>query len=166
MNLSDVFALAMRRTASLPVRVSPPPSQLAAGPVDVYRPGGYDPADAAALLLMLSDAALRQQWVTWCTHAGYVVWHTGQASEGLRAISDLSIDVVVVDAALPNMGGCSIAEYIRAMHPRTRVIVTARDAIADADDARMAKLDTPVVIDPTNRTTLIETIRDELRLVK
>jgi len=156
MNLTNVVALATRRMASLPTRVDPTP-----GPADMPI---FGETGAAALLLLTANIGLRQQWVRWCTESGYCVWHSDHASEGLRAMSSVHIDLLVVDADLPQMGGCGMAEYVRAVYPAIRVVLAAPAFISDADDARMAHLGMPVVTDPGNRSSLVDTIRDELRL--
>ncbi len=57
------------------------------------------------------------------TERGFVVRACSEPGEALRLVSELRVDVAVLDLIMPGMGGLELAEKVRAANPDTQVLI-------------------------------------------
>jgi CheY-like chemotaxis protein len=77
------------------------------------------------VLVVDDDAAIRSLMAVTLAAEGFTVVSAATAVEGLAVVLTAGVDVVVVDASMPNMTGWELAREIRLRQPRSppRVLV-------------------------------------------
>ena len=123
-------------TICLPALRSEPNSEVVTVPQDHW-PGGN-----GTVLLVEDDSAVRDSMHHILTHEGYVVLQARNASEALTECRNYSgeIHLLISDIVLPGMGGHQVAQRVRKLRPRIRVLFTSgynREAIARSDRAKV-----------------------------
>lgn len=87
------------------------------------------------MLVVEDDAPVRELWRSALRAAGFAVTAVEDGIDALRRVENQPPDVVVLDLALPRLGGRDVHRELRA-HPATRhipiVIVSGTD-ISDLD---------------------------------
>ena len=99
-----------------------------------------EPVEKASetVLLVEDETAVREAMGRILTHEGYTVVEARNASEALIACRNHhgEIDLLISDIVLPGMGGHQVAQRVRLLRPKVRVLFTSgynREAIAKAD---------------------------------
>lgn len=97
----------------LPTRPHQKPAEEAAG---LVHSGGR-------ILIIDDEAAIRESLETLLTMEGYAVDSAIDSREGLAKLDAISCDLVLLDLALPGMGGLELLTRIRERYPKLPVIM-------------------------------------------
>jgi PAS domain S-box-containing protein len=111
------FKIYLPRVEQEPATV-PPPS----------RDSAELPTGTETVLLVEDDPALRDMAATLLRRLGYTVWEAGNGVEALNQINNRStehIDLLFTDVVMPHMSGGELADLVRAISPRTKVLFTS-----------------------------------------
>jgi two-component system OmpR family response regulator len=88
------------------------------------------------VLLVEDDDDNRELMAEVLAAAGYDVVAAANGAEGLRTLSERSVDVVVTDVGMPGMGGLEVARAAKRIAPAVPVVVVTgwaeREDIASA----------------------------------
>jgi two-component system KDP operon response regulator KdpE len=80
------------------------------------------------VLIIDDDSSLRQALRVSLSASGYMVDEAPNAEEGIRMISRKAIDLVLLDANMPGIGGVGACESIRVLRPGTGILfLTVQD---------------------------------------
>jgi CheY-like chemotaxis protein len=119
------------------------------------------PSAPTSILVVEDDAPTREMYRTALKRNGYTVTAVDDGLAALHSIESQHPDVVVLDMALPRLGGRDVLRELRA-NPATRaipiIIVTGTDVV-DLNERAMA----PVLTKPVDTETLIAAIEDARR---
>lgn len=84
------------------------------------------------VLVVEDDIGLQKYLKELLLDNGYSVRIASDGVQALNLISKLPPDLVILDLALPNMGGEAVCSEIRKKYPDIRVVIlTAKDGVAD-----------------------------------
>jgi CheY-like chemotaxis protein len=112
------------------------------------------------VLLVEDDDDNRELMAEVLATYGCEVLSAASGREGLKMLSEHSVDVVVTDIGMPGMGGLEMARAAKAIAPRVPVVVVTgwaeRDDIASA---RGRDVDA-VLIKPVDPDALTQTVSD------
>jgi two-component system OmpR family response regulator len=119
--------------------------------------------DGLRVLLVEDDDDNRELMAEVLTSAGFQVLPAASGQEGLKTLSEHSVDVVVTDVGMPGMGGLEMAKAAKAIAPTVPVVIVTgwaeRDDIASA---RGREVDA-VLIKPVDPDALTQAITDVAR---
>lgn len=79
----------------------------------------------ARVLLVEDDAAVRRMMRRFLERAGYAVFEAANGIEALERIRQTTIDVVISDTIMPEMGGGELVERLAVERPELTVILTS-----------------------------------------
>ncbi len=114
------------------------------------------------VLLVEDDDDNRELMAEVLEAAGYVVLTAASGQDGLKKLSEHSIDVVVTDVGMPGMGGLEVAKAAKAIAPSVPVvIVTGWAEREDIARARGREVDS-VLIKPVDPDALTAAVGDVL----
>jgi CheY-like chemotaxis protein len=112
------------------------------------------------VLLVEDDDDNRELMAEVLASSGCEVLSASSGQEGLRKLSEHSVDVVVTDVGMPGMGGLEMARAAKAIAPKVPVVVVTgwaeRDDIASA---RGRDVDA-VLIKPVDPDALTQMVTD------
>ena len=112
------------------------------------------------VLLVEDDDDNRELMAEVLEASGYSVLSASSGQDGLKALSEHSVDVLVTDIGMPGMGGLEVARAAKAIAPQVPVVVVTgwaeRDDIANA---RGRDVDA-VLIKPVDPDALTQTVSD------
>ena len=94
-------------------------------------------ADGLRVLLVEDDDDNRELMSEVLETAGYEVLCAAGGAEGLKALSEQPVDVVVTDVGMPGMGGLEMARAAKRIAPRVPVVVVT--GYAERDDIARAR---------------------------
>src|SRR5919197_822987 len=103
------------------------------------------------VLLVEDDEDNRELMTEVLEAAGYHVHSAAGGAEGLKALAEQEVDVVVTDLGMPGMGGLEMARAAKTIAPRVPVIVvTGYAEREDITSARGREVDAVLVkpVDP------------------
>jgi two-component system OmpR family response regulator len=103
------------------------------------------------VLLVEDDDDNRELMAEVLRTSGHEVLAAASGPEGLRALSEQPVDVVVTDVGMPGMGGLEVARAAKAIAPGVPVVlVTGFAERADVAQARGREVDAVLVkpVDP------------------
>ena len=103
------------------------------------------------VLLVEDDDDNRELMTEVLETAGYQVTTAAGGAEGLRKLSEQTVDVVVTDVGMPGMGGLELARASKRIAPRVPVVVvTGYSEREDIMSARGREVDAVLVkpVDP------------------
>jgi CheY-like chemotaxis protein len=112
------------------------------------------------VLLVEDDDDNRELMAEVLESSGCQVLSAATGQEGLKTLSEHSVDVVVTDVGMPGMGGLEVARAAKAIAPKVPVVVVT--GWAERDDiarARGREVDA-VLIKPVDPDALIQTVTD------
>jgi two-component system OmpR family response regulator len=89
------------------------------------------------VLLVEDDDDNRELMVEVLQAAGHEVLSASSGPEGLRTLSEQTIDVLVTDVGMPGMGGLEVAKAAKAIAPTVPVVVVT--GWAEREDIAQAK---------------------------
>lgn len=99
--------------------VPPPPQRLDSPEL---------PRGTETILLVEDDPALREMAATLLTRLGYTVWTAADGVEALGVQQERGtghIDLLFTDVVMPHMSGRELADRVRALYPKTRILFTS-----------------------------------------
>ncbi len=119
--------------AALGERAAAPVSPPAATPA---APPASEPAAAPApqVLVVDDDALVRETMVDFLTARGYRLSVAGDGASAIRSITQAAPDVILLDIDMPGLKGTDALPTIRALAPRTVVIM-----VSGTDDDEVAR---------------------------
>jgi CheY-like chemotaxis protein len=112
------------------------------------------------VLLVEDDDDNRELMAEVLEASGYEVLSASTGQEGLKTLSEHSVDVVVTDIGMPGMGGLEMARAAKAIAPKIPVVVVT--GWAERDDitsARGREIDA-VLIKPVDPDALTQAVSD------
>ncbi len=118
---------------------------------------------ALRVLLVEDDDDNRELMAEVLASSGYEVLSAATGQEGLKTLSESSVDVVVTDVGMPGMGGLEVAKAAKAIAPTVPVvIVTGWAEREDIASARGKHVDA-ILIKPVDPDALTQTVSDVTR---
>ncbi len=112
------------------------------------------------VLLVEDDDDNRELMAEVLAASGYEVLSAATGQEGLKTLSESSVDVVVTDVGMPGMGGLEVAMAAKAIAPTVPVvIVTGWAEREDIANARGKHVDA-ILIKPVDPDALSQTVSD------
>jgi len=115
------------------------------------------------VLLIEDDDDNRELMAEVLVAAGFEVVAAASGAEGLKTLSERSIDVLVTDVGMPGMGGLEVARAAKAIAPSVPVVVvTGWAEREDITSARGREVDA-VLIKPVDPDALSAAVSDALR---
>ncbi len=117
-----------------------------------------DSESGVRVLLVEDDDDNRELMSEVLESAGHVVMTAASGAEGLRKLSETSVDVVVTDVGMPGIGGLEVARAAKKIAPTVPVVVvTGYTEREDITRARGHEVDAVLVkpIDPDSLTNAI-----------
>ncbi len=112
------------------------------------------------VLLVEDDDDNRELMAEVLESSGCQVLSAATGQEGLRTLSEHSVDVIVTDVGMPGMGGLEVARAAKAIAPRIPVVVvTGWAEREDIASARGREVDA-VLIKPVDPDALTQTVSD------
>jgi CheY-like chemotaxis protein len=115
------------------------------------------------VLLVEDDDDNRELMTEVLEAVGYGVAAARSGVDGLRALSEEPIDLVVTDVGMPGMGGLEVARAAKAIAPHVPVVVvTGYAEREDIAHARGREVDA-VLVKPVDPDTLTNVVGDLLR---
>ena len=115
------------------------------------------------VLLVEDDEDNRELMTEVLETAGYEVLSAAGGAEGLKALAEQEVDVVVTDLSMPGMGGLEMARAAKKIAPRVPVIVvTGYAEREDVASARGRELDA-VLVKPVDPDSLAAAVGDMAR---
>lgn len=112
------------------------------------------------VLLVEDDDDNRELMAEVLTSAGCDVLSAASGQEGLKTLSEHSVDVVVTDVGMPGMGGLEMARAAKAIAPRVPVVVVTGWAERDDIASARGKDVDAVLIKPVDPDALTQTVSD------
>ena len=112
------------------------------------------------VLLVEDDDDNRELMAEVLAASGYEVLSASSGQDGLKTLSEHSIDVVVTDVGMPGMGGLEMAKAAKAIAPAVPVVIVT--GWAERDDitrARGREVDA-VLIKPVDPDALTAAVND------
>jgi len=86
-------------------------------------------AEPVSVLLVDDDSFMRHALRVSLSARGYLVEEAQNGEEGIQAVTNKSIDLVLLDVNMPGIGGIEACESIRGLRPGTGILMlTVRDA--------------------------------------
>jgi two-component system, OmpR family, response regulator len=113
------------------------------------------------VLLVEDDDDNRELMAEVLSASGYHVLSASSGQEGLKTLSEHSIDVVVTDVGMPGMGGLEMAKAAKAIAPTVPVvIVTGWAERDDITNARGKDVDAVLIkpVDPDALTAAVSEV--------
>jgi CheY-like chemotaxis protein len=89
------------------------------------------------ILIVEADAALGEMAGDTMEALGYIVHRAANCREAISISGRLArLDLLVIDDGMPEMTGVELAQWLRALHPRMKVIFAETTADAPPDSLR------------------------------
>jgi len=105
------------------------PQMEAAAKIPIERLDSPDlPRGAETILLVEDDSALREMGATLLRRLGYTVLAANQGVEALSLCHQRDtghIDLLFTDVVMPHMSGKELADRVRVLYPRTKILFTS-----------------------------------------
>ncbi len=115
------------------------------------------------VLLVEDDDDNRELMAEVLASSGYEVLSAATGQDGLKTLSESSVDVVVTDVGMPGMGGLEVAKAAKAIAPTVPVVVvTGWAEREDIASARGKHVDA-VLVKPVEPDALAQTVSDLAR---
>jgi CheY-like chemotaxis protein len=116
--------------------------------------------DALRVLLVEDDDDNRELMAEVLAAYGFEVLSAASGQDGLRQLSEHSVDVVITDVGMPGMGGLELARASKAIAPKVPVVVvTGWAEREDIAQARGGAVDA-VLIKPVDPDALTQAVTD------
>jgi two-component system, OmpR family, response regulator len=95
--------------------------------------------------------------------AGYEVVSAANGTEGLRHLSERSVDVLVTDVGMPGMGGLELARASKEIAPNVPVVVVTGYAEREDIASARGKLVDAVLVKPVEPDALTSAVEAVVR---
>ncbi len=120
--------------------------------------------DGLKVLLVEDDDDNRELMAEVLEASGFEVLSSPSGQDGLKTLSERSVDVVVTDVGMPGMGGLEMARAAKAIAPQVPVVVVTgwvdREDIASARGRREVDA---VLVKPVDPDALAQVVQDVAR---
>jgi CheY-like chemotaxis protein len=113
------------------------------------------------VLLVEDDEDNRELMAEVLAGAGFDVVSAASGAEGLRSLSERSVDVIVTDVGMPGMGGLELAAAAKRVAPTVPIIVVT--GWAERDDISSAREVAAVLVKPVDPDALAQAVSDVAR---
>ena len=100
-----------------------------------------EPAGAWHVLVVDDDERISRVLRGFLVYAGHTVSAAGNASDALSTLELSSIDLVLLDRAMPDMSGDQLATLIRDRAPETRILMLSGFGAVPGADGRLPDVD-------------------------
>ncbi len=120
------------------------------------------PMDPLRVLLVEDDDDNRELMAEVLAGAGFEVVTAASGSEGLKSLSERSVDVIVTDVGMPGMGGLELAAAAKRVAPSVPIIVVT--GWAEREDISSAREIDAVLVKPVDPDTLAQAVSDVARV--
>ena len=117
--------------------------------------------DPVRVLLVEDDDDNRELMVEVLSTAGFEVFSAASGRDGLRSLSERSVDVIVTDVGMPGMGGLELATAAKSVAPSVPVIVVT--GWAEREDIATARDVDAVLVKPVDPDTLAQAVSNVAR---
>jgi CheY-like chemotaxis protein len=120
--------------------------------------------DGLRVLLVEDDEDNRELMAEVLASSGFEVLSSATGQEGLKTLSERSVDVVVTDVGMPGMGGLEMARAAKAIAPQVPVVVVT--GWVDREDivtARSRRDVDAVLLKPVDPDALTQAVSDVAR---
>jgi CheY-like chemotaxis protein len=114
--------------------------------------------DPVRVLLVEDDDDNRELMAEVLAAAGFEVVSAASGRDGLRRLSERSVDVIVTDVGMPGMGGLELASAARRVAPSVPIIVVT--GWAEREDIASAPEVTAVLVKPVDPDVLAQAVSD------
>ena len=137
-----------------------PEDELAPIPLEPSRPG----RGSEHILLVEDEDAVRSVAARVLLNQGYTVIQAHNGEEALDLLSELgdSIDLVLTDVVMPDMGGLVLAEKLKAKKPELRLLYMSGYSEADKLQPGMNNFQFPFLQKPFSAESLMVKVREVL----
>jgi PAS domain S-box-containing protein len=137
-----------------------PEDELDQIPLEPSRPG----RGSEHILLVEDEDAVRSVAARVLLNQGYTVIQAHNGEEALDLLSELgdSIDLVLTDVVMPDMGGLVLAEKLKAKKPELRLLYMSGYSEADKLQPGMGNFQVPFLQKPFSAESLIVKVREVL----
>ncbi|HWL54340.1 MAG TPA: ATP-binding protein [Chthoniobacteraceae bacterium] len=126
------------------------------------RPARLPRGNGETILLVEDDLAVQKIYGTILRRLGYTVICGSNGDEALRiAGQHPEIRLVITDVVMPLMSGTDLAEELRHLLPKTKIVLTSGYAPESVESA-VSSRQTPFLPKPLTRDILASTLRDLL----
>ncbi len=116
--------------------------------------------DPLRVLLVEDDDDNRELMAEVLAASGCEVLSASSGQDGLKQLSEHSVDVVVTDIGMPGMGGLELARAAKRIAPRVPVVVVTGWAERDDIAAARGRDVDAVLIKPVDPDALTRTVSD------
>jgi CheY-like chemotaxis protein len=116
--------------------------------------------DALRVLLVEDDDDNRELMAEVLASSGYEVVSASSGQDGLKTLSESSVDVVVTDVGMPGMGGLEVARAAKAIAPSVPVIIVTGWAERDDITSARGKDVDAILIKPVDPDALTQAVND------
>jgi two-component system, cell cycle sensor histidine kinase and response regulator CckA len=116
------------------------------------------------LLLVEDEGGVREVITEWMTGNGYTVLAASNGVEALALAEEYpgSIDLLVADVVMPQMGGPALAARLRPLRPEMKVVFVSGYADEAIGDPRMLELGAAFLQKPFSLDRLLRQVRETL----
>ncbi|MNK49209.1 Transcriptional regulatory protein ZraR [compost metagenome] len=83
------------------------------------------------ILLVDDDEKLLGILKQWLVHSGYLVETVTSGMQAIQRLQDQSFELVIIDLKLPDLDGLQLLTIIRALQPKTQVIILSGQGTMD-----------------------------------
>jgi signal transduction histidine kinase/CheY-like chemotaxis protein len=137
------------------------------GPVDTVAAAPVPealPARAESILVVEDEEIVRELVCEILRGHGYHVLATGRGSEALRLLAEekRGVDLLISDVVMPEMNGALVAQRVREICPRARVLFVSGYSENDMADQGLEELAFQVLQKPFTPDTLARKVREVL----
>lgn len=117
--------------------------------------------DRGRVLVIDDEAGVLQALVDILEHGGYDVISFASPIDAVAALTHDRFDVVVTDLAMPGMSGFDVAGRVKAMNPRTPVIMVTGFSLPERVESEVKARGVDVVLEKPFRTEeLLDTVNE------
>jgi len=137
-----------------------PEDELAQLPVESSRPR----PGSEHILLVEDEDAVRSVAARVLSNQGYTVIQARNGQEALRLLSEQveSIDLILTDVVMPDMGGLALGEKLKVVKPEVRLLYMSGYSQADKLQPGMGNFELPFLQKPFSAESLILKVREVL----
>ena len=118
--------------------------------------------DPLRVLLVEDDDDNRELMAEVLAGAGFEVISAASGAEGLKSLSERSVDVIVTDVGMPGMGGLELAAAAKRVAPSVPILVVT--GWAEREDISSAREVAAVLLKPVDPDALAQAVSDVARV--
>ncbi len=118
--------------------------------------------DPVRVLLVEDDDDNRELMAEVLATSGFEVVSAASGRDGLRSLSERSVDVIVTDVGMPGMGGLELAAAAKRVAPSVPVIVVT--GWAEREDIASARAVDAVLVKPVDPEALARAVSEVARV--